>query len=58
MPVTCASRSAVSGVTARFAFTTSFRRGKDTIPAYVLQEFHNLPNGNYSNSLMRGYIAG
>lgn len=32
--------------------------GKDTIPGYVLQEFHNLPNGNYSNLLMRGYISG
>ncbi|CAA0100784.1 Ubiquinone/menaquinone biosynthesis C-methyltransferase UbiE [BD1-7 clade bacterium] len=32
--------------------------GRDKIPKYVLQEFHNLPNGNYSNSLTRGYIKG
>ncbi len=32
--------------------------GKDLIPPYVLQEFHNLPNGNYSNKLAPGYIAG
>jgi len=32
--------------------------GKETIPQYVLQEFHNLPNGNYSNLLTRGYISG
>jgi len=32
--------------------------GKETIPGYVLQEFHNLPNGNYSNFLTRGYISG
>ena len=31
---------------------------KDNIPKYVLQEFHNLPNGNYSNTLSRGYITG
>jgi ubiquinone/menaquinone biosynthesis C-methylase UbiE len=28
------------------------------IPKYALQEFHNLPNGNYSNSLTSGYIKG
>lgn len=32
--------------------------GKEAIPGYVLQEFHNLPNGNYSNFLTRGYISG
>ena len=32
--------------------------GRDRIPAYALQEFHNLPNGNYSNGLSRGYITG
>lgn len=32
--------------------------GKETIPAYVRQEFHNVPNGYYSNSLTRGYISG
>ena len=31
--------------------------GKDLIPKYVLQEFHNLPNGNYSKKLTRGYIS-
>ncbi|NVK22254.1 MAG: methyltransferase domain-containing protein [Kangiellaceae bacterium] len=31
---------------------------KDKIPKYVLQEFHNLPNGNYSNKVSRGYITG
>src|SRR5262245_17023883 len=28
------------------------------IPSYVLQEFHNIPNGNYSNRLTRGYATG
>jgi ubiquinone/menaquinone biosynthesis C-methylase UbiE len=28
------------------------------IPRYVLQEFHNIPNGNYSNRLTRGYSSG
>lgn len=29
-----------------------------TLPKYLLQEFHNLPNGNYSNRFTRGYING
>jgi ubiquinone/menaquinone biosynthesis C-methylase UbiE len=28
------------------------------IPRYALQEFHNIPNGNYSNRLARGYSTG
>ena len=28
------------------------------IPKYVLQEFHNLPNGNYSKKITRGYNTG
>jgi ubiquinone/menaquinone biosynthesis C-methylase UbiE len=28
------------------------------IPRYALQEFHNIPNGNYSNRLSRGYATG
>jgi ubiquinone/menaquinone biosynthesis C-methylase UbiE len=28
------------------------------IPRYALQEFHNIPNGNYSNHLTRGYATG
>lgn len=28
------------------------------IPKYALQEFHNLPNGNYSHRISRGYITG
>ncbi len=28
------------------------------LPAYVLLEFHNLPNGNYSNRITRGYSHG
>ncbi len=32
--------------------------GLEYIPKYALQEFHNLPNGNYSNSLTSGYIKG
>jgi ubiquinone/menaquinone biosynthesis C-methylase UbiE len=27
-------------------------------PKYLLQEFHNLPNGNYSSRFSRGYITG
>ena len=32
--------------------------GRERIPRYVLQEFHGLPNGNYSNRLTHGYITG
>ena len=32
--------------------------GADAIPKYILQEFHNLPNGNYSRRFTRGYITG
>ncbi len=32
--------------------------GTEHIPKYALQEFHNLPNGNYSNALTPGYIKG
>lgn len=32
--------------------------GAETIPPYALQEFHHLPNGNYSHALTRGYLAG
>lgn len=32
--------------------------GADLIPRYVLQEFHGLPNGNYSNKLTHGYLTG
>ena len=32
--------------------------GVEGIREYVLQEFHNLPNGNYSDVLTRGYITG
>lgn len=31
--------------------------GRDSIPRYILQEFHNLPNGNYSKSITRGYVT-
>lgn len=29
-----------------------------SMPRYLLQEFHNLPNGNYSSRFSRGYITG
>lgn len=32
--------------------------GREQIPKYILQEFHNLPNGNYSRRFTRGYITG
>ena len=32
--------------------------GLEHIPKYVLQEFHNLPNGNFSKRISRGYITG
>ena len=32
--------------------------GVAEIPKYVLQEFHSLPNGNYSKRITRGYITG
>ena len=28
------------------------------VPKYILQEFHNVPNGNYSQRFSRGYITG
>ncbi len=31
--------------------------GGNAIPRYILQEFHNLPNGNYSKSITRGYVT-
>lgn len=32
--------------------------GADDLPKYLLQEFHHLPNGNYSKQLTHGYITG
>jgi len=32
--------------------------GRELIPKYALQEFHNLPNGNYSKAIACGYITG
>lgn len=32
--------------------------GADCVPKYALQDFHNLPNGVYSQRLSRGYITG
>lgn len=32
--------------------------GADCVPRYALQDFHNLPNGVYSQRLSRGYITG
>ena len=32
--------------------------GRSMLPKYLLQEFHNLPNGNYSKQVTRGYITG
>lgn len=32
--------------------------GAQRIPKYLLQEFHNLPNGNYSHRVTRGYVRG
>jgi ubiquinone/menaquinone biosynthesis C-methylase UbiE len=29
-----------------------------SLPKYLLQEFHNLPNGNYSHRVTRGYVRG
>jgi ubiquinone/menaquinone biosynthesis C-methylase UbiE len=28
------------------------------LPKYLLQEFHNLPNGNFSKNISRGYVTG
>ncbi|MCG7989399.1 MAG: class I SAM-dependent methyltransferase, partial [Candidatus Thiodiazotropha lotti] len=30
--------------------------GREMIPKYVLREFHNFPNGNYSKAMTRRYI--
>lgn len=32
--------------------------GKNKIPDYLLHEFHNIPNGYYSNQFSRGYSRG
>lgn len=32
--------------------------GEEQLPKYLLQEFHHLPNGNYSKQLTHGYITG
>lgn len=32
--------------------------GRDALPKYLLQEFHNLPNGNFSKRFTRGYVTG
>jgi ubiquinone/menaquinone biosynthesis C-methylase UbiE len=32
--------------------------GAEKLPRYLLQEFHNLPNGNYSHGVTRGYARG
>lgn len=32
--------------------------GRSWLPKYLLQEFHNLPNGNYSKQFTHGYIVG
>lgn len=32
--------------------------GGDQLPKYILQEFHSLPNGNYSKRITHGYITG
>src|SRR5262245_53369784 len=32
--------------------------GGTALPRYVLQGFHNLPNGNYSKRITRSYIVG
>lgn len=48
---------AIFGRRTRVALPTELEDIVDTrrIPRYVLQEFHNLPNGNYSKRLTRGY---
>jgi ubiquinone/menaquinone biosynthesis C-methylase UbiE len=32
--------------------------GRESLPKYILQEFHSLPNGNYSKRITHGYITG
>ena len=32
--------------------------GREWLPKYILQEFHSLPNGNYSKRVTHGYITG
>ena len=32
--------------------------GAGALPRYLLQEFHHMPNGNYSKRFTRGYITG
>lgn len=31
--------------------------GKELLPKYLQQEFHGIPNGNFSNNITRGYIS-
>jgi len=32
--------------------------GIEQMPKYIFQEFHNVPNGNYSKQLTHGYVTG
>lgn len=32
--------------------------GRECLPKYLFQEFHHLPNGNYSKTITRGYANG
>lgn len=43
----------IQGVELPEGFTSSI-----VLPKYLLQEFHNIPNGNYSKKVSRGYIKG
>ncbi len=50
-------RHALGGRRARVELPANLTLSAE-IPRYVLQEFHNIPNGNYSNRLTRGYSTG
>jgi pimeloyl-ACP methyl ester carboxylesterase len=59
MPVTCASRNAVSGVTPRFPRMISFKRGNET-PSRMAKALCDTPSGlrNSSSNISPGCVGG
>ncbi len=50
--------SKIAGVNLKSISLPEGLTGRNKIPDYTLREFHNLPNGYYSNFLTRGYSTG
>lgn len=50
------ARSALLGSAGRVVLPEGLP-GANALPEYLLQEFHDLPNGNYSKTVTRGYAS-